>query len=456
MVPADVHRRAARLVLVHDGRVLVEHVGGLVVAGRRTWWELPGGGIDPGETTAEAARRELREETGYLDVEVGPVVATARVRAIGARRVAEQHATYHAAWLRSDRRVAPDLEPLEVEDLLEVVWLTPDELAELPTLVPPSVATLARDVVAGRFVPRRLGDHDLRVVVDGDQVELPVDAPSDPSPAVLEPGGALPGDRAVVLDDRVVRDAAPWTEAVHAWLAYLHERGIDAVPRPLGIDRFGREAVSFVSGAVTGQTGAAIGEGAGPGAGAEAAPAETNVWPEPLRSDEGMAAVGALLTQLRRAARDFTPPPGLVWRGGPAEPGDGQVICHGDVGHGNVVWRDDGSPALIDWEFAHPGPPLRDLAEAACWLVPLVAFDHAARGFEVEPDRRARLAALARGGGVAVDELLTAVDHYLDVESARVRELGTLGISPWDDYLEAGQPAGFARVRTYLAEHPVT
>ena len=33
------------------------------------WWELPGGGLDPGETYLEAAIREIREETGLV---VGP------------------------------------------------------------------------------------------------------------------------------------------------------------------------------------------------------------------------------------------------------------------------------------------------------------------------------------------------------------------------------------------------
>ncbi|WBB69498.1 NUDIX domain-containing protein [Micromonospora sp. WMMD812] len=77
-LPGDlpvIERSAVRLVVLDaDERVLLFHTRDPDHPRLGVWWELPGGGIDPGETYLDAAVRELREETGIVaaPAEVGP------------------------------------------------------------------------------------------------------------------------------------------------------------------------------------------------------------------------------------------------------------------------------------------------------------------------------------------------------------------------------------------------
>src|SRR5689334_5952930 len=48
-----------------DGKDRVLLVKQFRLPARRELWELPAGRLDPGESPLEAAKRELREETGY-------------------------------------------------------------------------------------------------------------------------------------------------------------------------------------------------------------------------------------------------------------------------------------------------------------------------------------------------------------------------------------------------------
>lgn len=68
-------RRAARgVVLAPGGRLLLQQGHDPLDLSGRPYWFLPGGGIDAGESSAEALRRELLEECGLRQLEVGAVL----------------------------------------------------------------------------------------------------------------------------------------------------------------------------------------------------------------------------------------------------------------------------------------------------------------------------------------------------------------------------------------------
>jgi mutator protein MutT len=84
MNPVTLHVVAA--VVERDGAFLVtRRQAGVHLAGL---WEFPGGKVSPGESHAEALRREMQEELG-TDVKVGAVVSTA------AHGYDDRHVTLH-------------------------------------------------------------------------------------------------------------------------------------------------------------------------------------------------------------------------------------------------------------------------------------------------------------------------------------------------------------------------
>ncbi|MGD9753216.1 MAG: NUDIX hydrolase [Acidimicrobiia bacterium] len=147
-------RRAARVVaLDQDGRIFLINASDPGDSSKPAWWELPGGGIDGYESSEHAARRELWEEGGIADAEIGPVIWTQHVNFHFAGYHFDQDEVVHVAWCRSDTAKEPQgLELFEAMAFQGSRWWTLEELlaSDVPTL-PPRLREFLPPIVAGEL-----------------------------------------------------------------------------------------------------------------------------------------------------------------------------------------------------------------------------------------------------------------------------------------------------------------
>ena len=143
-------RQAARVVVLdQDKRILLIKSLDPADPANTSWWEIPGGGMDPGESSGACALRELREEAGILSAEMGPVVWTQSVQFTFAGLFFDQDEFIHVAWTEQTELAAPTLELFEAMAFQGARWWSVDEVVEsdspflparLPELLPALVA----------------------------------------------------------------------------------------------------------------------------------------------------------------------------------------------------------------------------------------------------------------------------------------------------------------------------
>ena len=109
--------REGKALLVHDftGRSDTDH---------RPEWELPGGGLDFGESFAEGLKREVKEEVGLAITNIGYVMSMVYVRPDGIPCLI---ISLFAEALSEDVRLAPAL--------TEYVWVTLEEAKKVAEIV---------------------------------------------------------------------------------------------------------------------------------------------------------------------------------------------------------------------------------------------------------------------------------------------------------------------------------
>ncbi|KAA9378140.1 aminoglycoside phosphotransferase family protein [Microbispora cellulosiformans] len=237
-------------------------------------------------------------------------------------------------------------------------------------------------------------------------------------------------NRVVRIGGTVRRPARRWTPAVHALLEHLAAAGFAGAPRAHGMDGVGREVLDFLPGRVP-----------------------DCPLPPYAASEKALADVGELLRNYHDATGGFEPPEGAEWYFSPRTPAE--VVCHGDVAPYNCVFRDGRPVAFIDFDTAHPGPRVWDVAYAAYRFVPLhdPGRDPGAPP-AAEQARRMGLFAGAYGLGAGDREALVAtasarLEHLVN----HMRERARAGDEAFAAHLARGDDTLYLTDMAHIARH---
>jgi len=144
MVPTP--RSAVRALVVDaDDRVLLVRFEN--PATHDTWWATPGGGIERGESHEDALRRELAEELGLHEFEIGPLISEHERVFPWDRRLTRQHNSIYLVRVEV-HEPRPTIDLAE-EGVSSYRWWTLEELERSDErLTPPGFVELVRTILS--------------------------------------------------------------------------------------------------------------------------------------------------------------------------------------------------------------------------------------------------------------------------------------------------------------------
>lgn len=219
------------------------------------------------------------------------------------------------------------------------------------------------------------------------------------------------------VGDTVRRLANWWTPAVHALLGYLESVDFRYSPRVLGFDDAGREVLSYIEG----DSGVAG-------------------WAKVV-SDEGLRRFARLLREYHHAVAGFRPAADSEWATCTGAPEPGGIMCHGDFGPWNIVWKGEEPVGIVDWDFVVPSAPRHDVLYALEYSAPFRDDEECLKWlrYPEPPNRRHRIEIFAEAYGLTeIGPVVEDVAAMQRTVSGHTRALAARGLQPQADWVAAG------------------
>lgn len=237
----------------------------------------------------------------------------------------------------------------------------------------------------------------------------------------------------VRVGDTVRRSSGPWTADVHVLLRHVRARGFDLAPKPIGVDRAGREVLQYIKGSTVGVE---------------------HPWPAWAWTDDLLIQAGAALRQYHEAVSDFSPEGPFRSRLGESTFRPGDIACHNDFAPYNVVFRDR-LVGVIDWDIVSASPPVWDLAFVAWQWVPL-HHERLARELGAPPMAAAprRLALLCEAYGASkVHDLVDTIVRRVTASRDGILARAAAGDAPFVRLREAGHAEAMPATIDWIVSH---
>jgi len=115
-------------IITAAGGLVINEANEILLIFRRGCWDLPKGKLDPNESVAECAVREVEEETGVSQIMLGNLIAITSHEYFDNYTNADVKKETHWYHMRVDGK--PNLIPQISEDITAIEWTKKEDLEQ--------------------------------------------------------------------------------------------------------------------------------------------------------------------------------------------------------------------------------------------------------------------------------------------------------------------------------------